>query len=134
MLDLRRLQYLNAIHRYHSFTKASEELFVSQSSVSIAIKSLEKELEVKLIARTPKGIEFTPEGEELVVYARRILQECRQAEARMADLSAGKKVLIRHPRNSGTMMIPPGTLSSQAFTGTFMIRDSSLIFKNKLVG
>lgn len=95
MLDLRRLQYLDAIHRYHSFTKASEELFVSQSSVSIAIKSLEKELEVKLIARTPKGIEFTPEGEELVVYARRILQECRQAEARMADLSASRSHMLR---------------------------------------
>lgn len=95
MLDLRRLQYLDAIHRYHSFTKASEELFVSQSSVSIAIKGLEKDLGVKLIARTPKGIEFTPEGEELVVYARKILQECRMAEARMADFSSSRSRSIR---------------------------------------
>ena len=41
MLDIKRLQYLEAVYRYHNFTRASEELFISQSAISKAIKSLE---------------------------------------------------------------------------------------------
>ena len=44
MLDIKRLQYLEAVYRYHNFTRASEELFVSQSAISMAIKSLEADL------------------------------------------------------------------------------------------
>ena len=61
MLDLRRLQYLDAVYRYRNFTRASEELFVSQSTISVAIKAMEEELGVKLIIRTPKEVTFTYE-------------------------------------------------------------------------
>ena len=53
MLDIKRLQYLEAVYRYHNFTRASEELFVSQSAISMAIKSLEADLGVRLIVRSP---------------------------------------------------------------------------------
>ena len=46
MLDIKKLQYLEAVYRHRSFTRASEELFVSQSAISMSIKSLEEELGV----------------------------------------------------------------------------------------
>lgn len=85
MLDIKRLQYLEAVYRYHNFTRASEELFVSQSAISMAIKSLEADLGVRLIVRSPQSVAFTYEGEQLVQHARRILLECENAEREMAD-------------------------------------------------
>ena len=87
MLETRQLLYLDAIFRHRSFTKASQELFVSQSTLSIAIKNLERELGVKLLIRSSKHIAFTPEGEELMLYSQRILRELREAQERMSDLS-----------------------------------------------
>ena len=94
MLDLRRLQYLDAVYRYRNFTRASEELFVSQSTISVAIKAMEEELGVKLIIRTPKEVTFTYEGEQFLLYAQRILRECEDAERKMADLSDAKNQIL----------------------------------------
>ena len=71
MLDFRRLQYLYAVYRYRNFTRASEELFVSQSTISTAIKSLEDDLGVRLIVRTPKEVIFTYEGEQFLLCVRK---------------------------------------------------------------
>ena len=94
MLDIKRLQYLEAVYRYHNFTRASEELFVSQSAISMAIKSLESDLGVRLIVRSPQSVAFTYEGEQLVQHARRILLECENAEREMADLSESKSYTL----------------------------------------
>ena len=94
MLDIKRLQYLVAVYRYHSFTRASEELFVSQSAISMAIKSLEAELGVQLIVRSPQNVDFTQEGELLVNHARRILLDCENAEREIADLSERKSYTV----------------------------------------
>ena len=94
MLDIKRLQYLEAVYRYHNFTRASEELFVSQSAISMAIKSLEADLGVRLIVRSPQSVAFTYEGEQLVQHARRILLECENAEREMADLSESKSYTL----------------------------------------
>ena len=95
MLEIRQLKYLDAVYRYRSFTQASKELFVTQSAISIGIKNLEEELGVKLLIRSSKNIIFTPEGEELILYAQRILRECQNAENRMVDLSNTKKQVLR---------------------------------------
>ena len=94
MLDFRRLQYLYAVYRYRNFTRASEELFVSQSTISTAIKSLEDDLGVRLIVRTPKEVIFTYEGEQFLLCVRKILQDCQEAETRMADLSETKNQIL----------------------------------------
>ena len=94
MLDIKRLQYLVAVYRYHSFTRASEELFVSQSAISMAIKSLEAELGVQLIVRSPQNVDFTQEGKLLVKHALRILLDCENAEREIADLSESKSYTV----------------------------------------
>jgi len=65
-MDLQKLMYLEAIYRLGSFTRASEELHVSQPAITKAIKSLEKHLGVELILRDSKSVSFTEAGEALV--------------------------------------------------------------------
>lgn len=62
-LDLYRV--FNLVSKNNSFTKAAEELYMTQSAVSQAISRLEKELEVKLFHRTPRGAVLTNEGKVL---------------------------------------------------------------------
>ncbi|MBR0352006.1 MAG: LysR family transcriptional regulator [Oscillospiraceae bacterium] len=95
MLDFKRLQFLDAVYRHHNFTRASEELFVSQSAISIAVKTLEQELGVTLVVRTPQGVTFTPEGERFMLSCKRILRECENVENEMADLSESKNLTLR---------------------------------------
>ncbi len=62
-LDLYRV--FNIVSKNKSFSKAAKELYMTQSAVSQAVSRLEKELEVKLFHRTPKGVVLTNEGKVL---------------------------------------------------------------------
>src|SRR5690554_2563 len=61
---LNPLRVFECAARHGSFTKAAEELFVSQSAVSRQIATLEEYLEVKLFIREQGGIRLTREGEQ----------------------------------------------------------------------
>ena len=87
MLDLKRLKYLEAVYRHKNFTRASEELFVSQPAISAAISALEKETGINLIVRNSKKVIFTMEGEQFMFHVSRILKECDSAERLITDLS-----------------------------------------------
>ena len=73
--------YLNIV-KTHSLTKTAENMFISQSAVSNRLISLEKELNVKLIERSPgqKGILLTQKGEEFVEFAKRHQELNRQIQ------------------------------------------------------
>ena len=73
--------YLNII-KTHSLTKTAENMFISQSAVSNRLISLEKELNVKLIDRSPgqKGVVLTQKGEEFVEFAKRHQELNRQIQ------------------------------------------------------
>ena len=87
MLNLKRLQYLDAVYQYKNFTQASEALYVSQPAISSAVQALEEELGVRLVVRSSKGVTFTYEGEQFMIWARRILSTCEAAENAMRDLA-----------------------------------------------
>lgn len=74
-MTLQQLDYFLAIAKYEKFTTAANELFISQSSLSKQILSLERELGVKLFTRNTRNIELTPIGKELVNYAKKIVAE-----------------------------------------------------------
>ena len=93
MLDFRRLQYLDAVYRYRNFTRASEELFVSQSTISMAIKSLEEELGVRLLERTRRGVELTAAGKLLYARAGSLLSYARSTQREVA--AAGTRPVLR---------------------------------------
>ena len=72
-MDTRHLQYIVTIAQKQNMTKAAEELFVSQSSLSQYLGKLEQELGVPLFERTRNKLLLTPAGERYVEAARKIL-------------------------------------------------------------
>ena len=67
--------------RFDNYTKAAEMLFTAQPNLSRAIKELESGLGITIFRRTPKGIFPTPQGEEFLGYARKILSQVDAMEA-----------------------------------------------------
>ena len=93
-MDLQKLIYLEAIYRAGGFTKAAEELHVSQPAITNAIKHLEEDLSVQLIRREPKGISFTEAGRALVVWARRIMEDFESARREMSQYSEADNMTL----------------------------------------
>ena len=83
------LDTLIAVVKSGSFTKASEKLYLSPTAVMKQINTLEKQLDLKLLRRTPNGVELTPAGKVvyrdakfMVDYAKKTIAEARAAESR----------------------------------------------------
>lgn len=74
-LNLKDLKYLVALADTGHFGKAAERTFVSQPTLSAQLKKLENFLGVKLVERQPKNVQLTEVGKEVVVRARRMLDE-----------------------------------------------------------
>ncbi len=70
-LDLRDLEVFLAVARRGSFSRAANELLVSQPAVSERIRNLERALGAGVFDRTTRGATLTPAGEQLLPYAQR---------------------------------------------------------------
>jgi LysR family transcriptional regulator, hydrogen peroxide-inducible genes activator len=77
-MTLTDLKYIVAIARERHFGKAAEACFVSQPTLSLAIKKVEDELELKLFERNASELTVTPLGEQIVAQAQRVLDEAAQ--------------------------------------------------------
>ena len=76
-MTFQQLQYLLVINRTGSVSLAAKELFVSQSSVSIALASLESELNCRIFVRSTQGLTLTAEGRQVLGHAQRICESHR---------------------------------------------------------
>ena len=74
-MTLTELKYIVAVAREKHFGKAAEACFVSQPTLSVAVKKLEDELEVKLFERSAGEVTVTPLGEEIVRQAQSVLEQ-----------------------------------------------------------
>lgn len=81
-MTLQQLRYLIAIAQNGSISAAANELFISQSSLSIAVKDIERECGVTIFERSSKGITLTSDGNELLGYARQVVEQADLMEAR----------------------------------------------------
>lgn len=95
-MDFKKLEYLETIYRVRSFSKAAEEHYISQPSISNAIQKLESELGVILIDRNSKPLSFTPEGMHFMGHVYTILNAVKEAETDMRALihSSAQEILI----------------------------------------
>ena len=76
-MTFQQLQYLLAIHDAGSVSTAAKALFISQSSLSIALASVESELGCRIFVRSTQGLTLTPEGKQVIGHARRICESHR---------------------------------------------------------
>ncbi len=74
-MTLTELRYIVAVARERHFGHAAESCFVSQPTLSVAIKKLEEELGVMLFERGPGEVSVTPVGQHIVEQAQRVLEE-----------------------------------------------------------
>ena len=74
-MTLTELKYIVAVARERHFGKAADACFVSQPTLSVAVKKLEEELDVKLFERSANEITVTPLGEEIVRQAQSVLEQ-----------------------------------------------------------
>lgn len=74
-MNLRDLEYLEALHRHGHFGRAAEACFVSQPTLSAQFKKLEKEIGVSLLDRSAKGVVFSEAGLAVLEKAKTVLRE-----------------------------------------------------------
>lgn len=74
-MTLQQLKYLVTVAECKNITEAAEKLFISQPSLSAAIHNLEQEMGVTAFVRSNKGVSVTREGEELLSFARNLLEQ-----------------------------------------------------------
>lgn len=80
-MNLLHLKYAVEIAQTNSMTKAAENLYTAQPNLSRAIRDLESSLGITIFKRTFQGIFPTPQGEEFLTYARKILAQVEEVEA-----------------------------------------------------
>ena len=90
-MTLQQLKYVTTIANIGSISEAAKRLFVSQPSLTKAIKELEKEMGITIFDRTNKGITVSKEGERFLGYARQVLEQAALLEEQYKSQRGGKK-------------------------------------------
>ena len=89
MLDLQRLQTFRKVATLRSFSAAALELSYTQSSVSEAVATLERELGVTLLDRSSRPVRLTPSGEVVLAHTETLLAQAGAIETDLAALTRG---------------------------------------------
>ncbi|NLG55145.1 MAG: LysR family transcriptional regulator [Rhodococcus sp.] len=87
-MDLHLVTYFVAVVDHGSITRAAQSLYISQPSLSQAIRTLEQRLGVTLFSRAGRRLELTEEGQRLNIAARQILADVASAKASVAAVRA----------------------------------------------
>ena len=85
-VTLRQLKVFESVARHLSFSKAAEELFLTQPAVSLQIKQLEEVVSLPLFEQIGKRIHLTEAGQELYQYSRAIAQQLSDMELALDEL------------------------------------------------
>lgn len=80
-MNILHLKYAVEVANTGSINKAAENLYMNQPNLSRAIKELEDSLGITVFERTSKGMKVTPDGEEFLGYARKILKQIDEVES-----------------------------------------------------
>ena len=90
-MTLTQLRYIIAIADTGSMNEAATSLFISQPSLSLAVKELEKEIGTRLFKRSNRGVSVTQEGMEFLSYARQVVEQYQLMESRYIEKKNIKK-------------------------------------------
>jgi DNA-binding transcriptional LysR family regulator len=115
-MHLRQLEYLSALAAERHFARAAVVCHVSQPGLSEGIRRLEADLGVQIVRRSRSFEGFTPEGELVVHWARRILADADQLRSELAVMHHGLSGRLR------VGAIPTALASSSLITAAFLER------------
>jgi DNA-binding transcriptional LysR family regulator len=106
-MNLKDLEYFHYLCKFKNFTRTAEKLYVSQPSITIALKRLEKELNAKLVIRnsSEKQISLTEAGIILEKHAINVLNEVKETKLAIAKLS-GSNIKLGVPPMIGAYFFP----------------------------
>ena len=90
-MTLTQLRYAITISNSSSMNEAAKSLFISQPSLSAAMKELEEEIGIELFIRTNRGISITKEGKEFLGYARQVVEQYELIEHKYVDKTESMK-------------------------------------------
>ena len=90
-MTLAQLKYVITIADTGSMNEAAKLLFISQPSLSLALKELENEIGTELFKRSNRGVVLTPEGQEFLGYARQVTEQYKLMESRYIEKKNVKK-------------------------------------------
>ena len=80
MMRIQQLEYLEKIVAYGSMNEAAKALYMTQPSLSSAIKELENEMDIQILVRSKTGVRLTEEGREFMSYAQQIMDQVQLLE------------------------------------------------------
>lgn len=107
-MEFRQLKTFRVVAEQLSFTRAAEQLFMAQSSVSAQIRGLEEELKVMLFDRIGRRVLLTEPGRKLYDYARRLEGMTDEMKSEVAGERYGRGSLtIRMPETLATVYMVP---------------------------
>lgn len=98
-LDLTALRSFVAVADSGGVTRAAGFLNLTQSAVSMQLKRLEESLDVSLLDRSGRGVSLTSSGEQLLAYARRMLNENDEAIDRLTAHDYGGEIMLGVPHD-----------------------------------
>ena len=90
-MTLQQLKYVVATAEKGTVSEAAQSLFISQPSLTNAIRELEKEMNITIFIRTNKGITVSKEGEVFLGYARQVLEQASLLEEKYCGKQHGKR-------------------------------------------
>lgn len=90
-MTLQQLKYVLAVASKGSINEAAKSLFISQPSLSNAIKELEQELKINIFVRTNRGMTLTNDGFEFIGYARQVIQQYEMLEEKYIEDKCAKQ-------------------------------------------
>ena len=109
-MELRDIEYFAVAAQHKHLGRAAESLGLSQSALSKSLQRLERALQAKLVKRTPKGIDLTPEGSALLLRARELRLSLQNVAREVREVSEGRVAQLR----IGASVITAGGLLSEA--------------------
>ena len=106
-MTLAQLRYFCTAAQYHSITKAAEALFVTQPTISIAVRDLEKEFSLTLFSHANNHLVLTAEGEEFYRKAHAILSSCEDLQTEYSSPARSRiRVRVGIPPMLSTVFFP----------------------------
>ena len=105
--SLSQLRVFVCVSKQGSFSGAAAELGMSQSSLSEAVRSLEKALDTSLFQRQPQGIRLTDAGETVLEYALRTVQAADDLEQALQSGTLRGELRLAAYRSMGAYILPP---------------------------